>query len=215
MMKSIFREPFNGLSHLIGALLSIIGLVALLRVAILYGTKAHITSFAIFGISLILLYTASSLYHLLKVPEKVQQILRNVDHMMIYILIAGSYTPFCILAIGGSTGRNLLICVWLIALVGVITTNFVLNVPRWIYTLIYVFMGWLIVTKTPLIINSIGISGFNWLLIGGILYSVGAVIYALKRPKFASNFIGFHEIFHIFIMAGSFCHYWTVITKLI
>jgi len=214
-MKSIFREPFNGLSHLIGALLSVVGLVALLRLAILYGTTAHIISFAIFGASLILLYTASSLYHLLKVPEKVQQILRNIDHMMIYILIAGSYTPFCILAIGGSTGRNLLIIVWTIAILGVITTNFVLKVPRWFYTLIYVFMGWLIVAKTPLIINSIGRSGFNWLLVGGILYSVGAIIYALKRPKFTSMFIGFHEIFHIFIMAGSFCHYWAVATKLI
>jgi hemolysin III len=213
-MKKVFREPFNGISHLIGAILSTWGLVALLKRANLYGTSSHIIAFAIFGASLIMLYTTSAIYHLVNASEEVINILRHLDHMMIYILIAGTYTPFCVIAFG-SKGTSILIAIWVLAIIGVVTTGFWLNAPRWFYTLIYLVMGWLIVVKTPLTIRTIGMSGFGLLLAGGILYSIGAFIYATKRPKIASSVLGFHEIFHLFIMAGSFCHYWAALTKLI
>lgn len=203
-----FKEPFNGFSHLIGALLSIVGLVLLMYYSITLGTPVHIASFAIYGASLILLYSASAIYHLLTVSKKATKILRYIDHMMIYILIAGTYTPICTLALPDILGKVLLICIWTIAVIGIITTRLWLNAPRWLSTLIYVLMGWFAIIAIPPLINSVSLSGFGWLLAGGIIYSVGAIIYGTKWPNLSSKVLGFHEIFHLFILAGSFCHFW-------
>ncbi|CEO89325.1 MAG TPA: hemolysin III family protein [Syntrophaceticus sp.] len=203
------REPFNGFSHLFGAVLSVAGLGLLIRRALNYGSVLYLVAFIIFGISLILLYTASALYHLLLISEQVTKVLRYIDHMMIYILIAGTYTPICLISLRGVQGKILLISIWVLAVAGVIVTGFWLNAPRYLSTLIYAVMGWLIIVTLPQLLTALTVPGFAWLLIGGVFYTIGAIIYGLKRPNLPSG-LGFHEIFHLFIIAGSICHYWVI-----
>ena len=210
-MKCKIREPFNGFSHLLGALLSIAGLIFLIKRALEFQSVSYLVSFIIFGISLILLYTASALYHLLQVSERVTKALRYIDHMMIYVLIAGTYTPICLISLQGKQGTILLISIWGIAIIGMIIKAFWLNAPRYVSTLIYGVMGWIVVITLPNLIPSLTLPGFGWMLAGGIFYTIGAVIYGLKWPNFSSKIIGFHEIFHLFILAGSFSHYWLIL----
>ncbi|WP_027623107.1 PAQR family membrane homeostasis protein TrhA [Clostridium lundense] len=210
MLKK-FRDPISGFTHLIGAFLSFIGLVLLLKLSIYKDSSWAIIAFSIFGISLILLYSASSTYHIARVSQKVINILRRIDHSMIYILIAGTYTPICLLALKGTLGITLFTIVWILAFTGVMFKMFWFNCPRVLSTLFYIIMGWLVVFFIVPIIKAISIKGFVWLLIGGIFYTVGGIIYALKWPKINSKLFGFHEIFHIFVMLGSLCHYYLMV----
>jgi channel protein, hemolysin III family len=201
------RDPVSGLTHLFGMFLSIAGLVLLVVYAALTGTAWHIVSFSIFGASLILLYAASAFYHLLPVPEKWQKILQRIDHMMIYVLIAGTYTPICLVPLRGAWGWSLFGVIWGCAVLGVVAQSFN-KAPRWLYTLIYVIMGWLVVVAFWPLIQQVQFHGIVWLVTGGIFYSIGAVIYATKWPFKDAKWFGFHEIFHLFVIAGSFCHFW-------
>jgi len=207
-MKMKVRDPFSGFSHLAGAILSVAGLCLLIRYASMNGTVWHIVSFSIFGASLILLYTASSIYHLLSVSEKSTRVLRKIDHMMIYILIAGTYTPVCLIPLRGGWGWSLLISIWGIAMIGIILKVLWFNAPRWLYTLFYLLMGWLIVIAFVPLVRTMPIAAMLWLIAGGLLYTVGAVIYGTKWPKLKSKVFGFHEMFHVFVLYGSFCHFW-------
>lgn len=207
-MRSKLKEPINGLTHLIGALFSIAGLVLLVYFAAIKGTVWHVVSFSIFGASLILLYTSSTLYHWLPLSERGTKIFRRIDHIMIFILIAGTYTPVCLVSLRGGWGWSLFGVVWGIAVAGIVLKMFWLQAPRWLYILVYVFMGWLAIIALLPLIRSIPLDGLGWLLIGGIFYSVGALIYGLKRPNIIPGWFGFHEIFHILTMAGSFSHFW-------
>ena len=206
-IKFKLRDPISGLTHLLGAILSIVALILLVYYSVKHATVWHIVAFSIFGASLILLYTASSLYHLLPLSEKGVTILRKIDHMMIFVLIAGTYTPICLVALRGPWGWSLLSIIWLIAIAGIILKGFWFNIPRWLSTLIYALMGWLAVTVLDPLIKTIPLGGFIWLIVGGLLYTIGAVIYGLKWPNITSKFLGFHEIFHIFVMMGSFSHF--------
>jgi len=203
-----FKDPVSGFTHLGGALLSIAGLVILIRYAARFATVKHIVTFAIFGAALILLYTASAVYHLLKVPEKINTLLRRIDHMMIYVLIAGTYTPICVIGLTGAWGLSMLITVWVLAALGIIMTVFWFGAPRWLTTAVYLLMGWLVVIAFYPLIHSLPIGGITWLAVGGLLYSVGAVVYGFKWPKINSRWFGFHEIFHLFVIAGSLGHFW-------
>ncbi len=207
-MKMKVRDPFSGFSHLAGAILSVAGLCLLVRYASVNGTVWHIVSFSIFGASLILLYTASSIYHLLSVSEKSIRVLRKIDHMMIYILIAGTYTPVCLIPLRGGWGWSLLISIWSIAMAGIVLKVLWFNAPRWLYTLFYLLMGWLIVIAFVPLVRTMPIAAMLWLIAGGLLYTVGAVIYGTKWPKLKSKVFGFHEMFHVFVLYGSFCHFW-------
>ncbi|HYF81591.1 MAG TPA: hemolysin III family protein [Clostridia bacterium] len=202
------KDPVSGFSHLVGAILSAIGLYYLVRYAAANGTVWHIVSFSIFGTSLILLYTASTLYHLLVVSERGSVILRKIDHMMIYVLIAGTYTPMCLIPLRGSWGWSILISIWGIAMVGIILKILWFNAPRWLYTLFYLVMGWLIVIAFAPLVRTMPVGAMLWLVAGGLLYTVGAIIYGTKWPRFKSKVFGFHEVFHIFVLYGSFCHFW-------
>ena len=206
-IKFKLRDPISGLTHLLGAILSIVALILLVYYSVKHATVWHIVAFSIFGASLILLYTASSLYHLLPLSEKGVTILRKIDHMMIFVLIAGTYTPICLVALRGPWGWSLLSIIWGIAIAGIILKGFWFNIPRWLSTLIYALMGWLAVTVLYPLIKTIPLGGFIWLIVGGLLYTIGAVIYGLKWPNITSKFLGFHEIFHIFVMMGSFSHF--------
>jgi hemolysin III len=206
-VKLKVKDPVSGFTHLAGALLSVTGLVVLIYVAARKGTPWHIVSFAVFGASLILLYTASTLYHLLPLSEKGTWTLRKVDHMMIYVLIAGTYTPICLVVLRGIWGWSILGCIWALALLGIIMKIFWLNAPRWLSTLFYLSMGWLIIIAFPPLLETVPLRGIYWLAAGGILYTAGAVIYGIKKPNIVKGF-GFHEIFHLFVMGGSFHHFW-------
>lgn len=209
------KDPVSGFSHLFGAVLSIAGLVLLIVFATMFGEGAwDIVSFTIFGTGLLLLYTFSSLYHLLKVGETATRVFRKFDHIMIYILIASSYTPICLGPLRGAWGWSIFGVVWGLAIIGIILSAVWINAPRWLTTILYLAMGWaVIIAIYPMItiFKSLGaLSSLAWLLAGGIFYTIGAVIYGLKWPPLKNKYFGFHEIFHIFVMLGSLCHFWFV-----
>lgn len=203
------RDPFSGLSHLVGAVLAIVALILLVYNAA-YCTKIrHVVSFAIFGASLILLYTASALYHLLPLSQKGVRVFRRIDHMMIFVLIAGTYTPICLIPLRGAWGYSLLIGVWVMAVIGILFKIFKMEAQRWLSTLLYVVMGWLITIALWPLAKTISLEGVAWMVLGGFSYTIGAILYGTKwPPNIIPGWLGFHEIFHLFILAGSFCHFW-------
>ncbi len=220
-MKKI-KDPVSGFTHLVGAGLSIAGLVILIVSAAKKSNEVawDIVSCSIFGAGLILLYTFSSLYHLLNLKEKGTRVFRKFDHIMIYILIAASYTPICLGPLRGPWGWTIFGIVWGLAVLGTILTAVWLDAPRWLTTTIYILMGWTVIIAVYPMITIFsayekGMEGLLWLLLGGIFYTIGGLIYGLKWPPFKNKYIGFHEIFHIFVMLGSFCQYWFVLKYLI
>lgn len=210
-MFAKFREPVSGLTHLFGVGISILGLIILINYTLKLNNLAHISAFVVFGVSLILLYSASSVYHLTSASQKVIKVLRRIDHSMIYILIAGSYTPICLIALRGKLGLTILAIIWCLAIFGILVKNFWFNAPRWLSTFFYIFMGWLVIVAIfPLAKVLTGIA-LTWLVVGGISYTIGGIIYGLQLPKMKNKYFGSHEIFHIFVLIGSFCHYWLVL----
>lgn len=206
-MAKKLRDPVSGFTHLAGAIMSIIGTVVLVIYGTRQGTAIHITAFSIFGASLILLYTASTLYHLLPVSKKAISILRKIDHIMIYVLIAGTYTPLCLISLSGKLGLGLLISIWSLALIGITLKLVWFNAPRWLYTGFYLIMGWLAVIAIFPMAKKIPSLGIWLILTGGISYTLGAIIYGTKWPGKNAKIFGFHEIFHMFVMIGSLLHY--------
>ena len=193
-MKKV-KDPVSGFSHLLGAIASIVGLVFLIIWAAKYGEGAwDVVSFTIFGVSMFLLYVCSANYHLFNVGEKATRVLRKLDHIMIYILIAGTYTPICLGPLRGGWGWSIFGVVWGIALLGVFLTIFYLKAPRWITTGLYLAMGWLVVIATYPMIVTFSQAGMLyslwWLLAGGLLYTIGAIIYALKWPPLKNKYFG-------------------------
>ena len=170
-------------------------------------TAVDITAVIIFGVSLVLLYSASATYHLVVASDKVISFLRKIDHSMIFILIAGSYTPFCLIALNGIEGWITFGIVSGIAICGVVFKMVWFNCPRWLSTSVYIGMGWISVFIVIPLYKSIALGGILLLLAGGISYTIGAIIYGLKPKALKFKNLGFHEIFHIFILIGSLCHY--------
>ena len=204
------KEPANALSHMIGAVLSVLGLILLVYKGATRGSARHVVAFAVYGGSLVLLYSASTIYHSLRVSERWTRILRKIDHSMIYVLIAGSYTPLCLIALQGAWRWGLIASIWVLTTLGIVLKVLWLDAPRWLSTLLYLIMGWLAVVAFGPLARSITWTGVIWLLVGGILYSVGAVIYGTKWPKISSKVFGFHEIFHLFVLGGSAVHFWVM-----
>ncbi|SDL07489.1 hemolysin III [Maridesulfovibrio ferrireducens] len=209
-MLRYIRDPMNGLTHFIGFCLAIVGLKMLLDISIDPTNVMHVVTFSVFGVGMILLYLASTLYHWLPLSEKGIRYLRKIDHSMIFIYIAATYTPICLIGLKGVWGWSIFGCVWAMAVGGIITKFFWLHAPRWLSTGFYLAMGWAAIIAIWPLIQALQIGALLWLLAGGILYSIGAVIYALKRPDPWPGILGFHEIFHLFVMAGSFCHFWVM-----
>ncbi|MBQ3163781.1 MAG: hemolysin III family protein [Lachnospiraceae bacterium] len=207
-MQVTIREPGSAITHFIAWLLAVIAASPLIIKA---GDSSSLAAMAmiIFSASMILLYGASTAYHSVAVSDKVLKIYRKIDHMMIFILIAGSYTPVCLIVLGGKIGYTLLAFVWGIAIVGMTVKAFWITCPKWFSSAIYIAMGWTCVLVFGTLWDTLAHAAFAWLLAGGIIYTIGGVIYALKLPLFNSihkNF-GSHEIFHLFVMGGSICHF--------
>lgn len=206
------KDPVSGISHLVGAVLSLIGTIILLYSAYKQNDLTKIVSFFIFGGSMFFLYTSSALYHLFgHSPEEVD-VFRKIDHAMIYILIAGTYTPFCLIALKGFWGILILLIIGTLAIAGISTVffkSFWTKVPRWFATGLYMAMGLVIVFFIYPLFQSTNIQTVIWLLIGGVFYLIGAVIYAMKKPNLSKDF-GFHELFHIFVLLGTISHFWAI-----
>lgn len=199
------REPFCGLSHGLGIVLSIIGAITLLVVS--RGRPWHTASFAIYGATLIALYTSSTLYHSLDVPPRQEDKLMRLDHSAIYGLIAGSYTPICLVALRGAWGWGLLLFVYALAAVGITTTLRWKSAPDWLRVALYVLMGWASIVAFGPLRTALSPQGFAWLVGGGLVYSVGTVIFALDRPHLWPGKFSAHDLWHLFVLGGSACHF--------
>ena len=210
--KFFLKDPGSAITHFIAVSLVLIAAIPLLIKAAREPDHLHIIALSVFILSMMLLYMASTIYHSLDISDKANRRLRKVDHMMIFVLIAGSYTPICLLALKGNTGKFLCILVWAVALVGILIKALWINCPKWFSSVIYIGMGWLCVLAFSQIFHALSRPAFGWLLAGGIIYTIGGIIYALKVPLFNArhkNF-GSHEIFHLFVMGGSACHFVTM-----
>ncbi len=209
--KKRLREPVNGLTHVAGGVLAAVGLSVLLATAASAGRLDQAVAFGVFGVSLISLYTASALYHLLPLSPSGVARLRRLDHMTIFILIAGTYTPFCLLALDGAWRWGLLALIWSLALCGVMLKLLWMDAPRWLSVALYLAMGWVAVIAAPALFRAVPAGGMAWVLAGGLTYSAGAAVYGLKRPNPVPGVFGFHEVWHLFVIAGSACHFWAVL----
>ena len=209
------RDYMSGLTHCVGAVLSFIGLIVLICFASIWGDVYDIISFTIFGLGLLLVYLFSTLYHWLNISEKGIQLLKKFDHMMIYVLIAASYTPVCLGPLRGPYGWTIFGIVWFLAVLGVILSSIWISAPRALTTTLYILMGWIALFVIKPIITVFSNAGLLyslwWLVIGGVFYTIGGIIYGLKIPKSGFKKFGFHEIFHIFVMLGSLCQYWFIL----
>ncbi len=206
-----FKDPVSGLTHLAGMAMGVVGLVYLLSVG---GTGIVTAPVAIYGVSLVLLYAASSTYHLLHVSPAVRARLRLLDHSMVSVFIAGSYTPFCLIGLQGSIGTAVLVAIWSMAALSLIKSFLWINSPRWVTAGIFVAMGWLVVVAAVPLAEAVSLDVFLLILGGGLAYTVGAAIYAKKWPNPWPPTFGFHEIWHLFVMLGSGLHY-VAILKLV
>ena len=213
-MKYILKDKFSGLSHLAGALVGIVVLVVFVSRASASGDPWRIISSVIFGSALILLYSSSAVYHLSPVSPEAKKILRRIDHTMIFVFIAGSYTPYCLVTLRGTWGWIIFGIVWSLTIAGFFVKLFWLHAGRWLSTALYLIMGWVAIIAAYPLVKSLPAAGSFWLLARGIFYSVGAVVYALKRPDPIPNVFGFHEIWHVFVLLGSFSHVLSVATVL-
>lgn len=205
------KDPGSAITHFIAMLMATIAATPLLVKAM---SKGKVTTICclIFIASMILLYGASTIYHSFDKGQRINTILKKLDHAMIFVLIAGSYTPICLLAIGGAIGTTLMGIVWAVGMVGIMFKLCWVTCPKWLSSVIYIAMGWLCLLAISPIRNTMTKEAILWLMLGGVIYTVGGVLYAIKTPaviRFNNKhkLFGTHEIFHLFVMAGSVCHF--------
>ncbi len=208
MLKTL-REPVNGLTHFFTAIAAVGGLIALLVIG--WGNPGKAVSLAVYGVSVILLFAASATYHMVKARPRVIEILRKFDHSAIYLLIAGTYTPICFNMFTGFWQWGMLTIVWSLALIGIGVKIFIIKAPRWLSAGVYVLMGWLCIIALKEMLTVLPVGALTWLAIGGIIYTIGAVIYITKIFDFVPGKFGFHEVWHIFVILGALAHFIAVL----
>jgi len=208
MFKKL-REPVNSLTHWGGAILALAGLIALIIVG--WGTPAKVVSLIIYGASLIFLFSASATYHMVRVKEKALEIFRKIDHSAIFCLIAGTYTPFCINAFTGFWKWGMLTIIWSLAVIGIGVKAVIIRVPRWLNAGIYLAMSWLVVAAGGQLLAALPAWILTWLIVGGVIYTIGAVVYITKIFNFKPGIFGFHEVWHIFVLLAAAAHFVAVL----
>ena len=204
MLKKL-REPFNGLTHFFAAIAALVGLIILLILS--RGSFSKALALTIYGLSLVLLFGASATYHMVKARPQVVQILRKMDHSAIFLLIAGTYTPFCAIMFEGFWKWGMLAIIWSLALIGITIKIFIINSPRWLNAGIYILMGWLCIAAIGEMLRVLPLWALTWLLIGGVTYTLGAVVYVTKTMNFWPGKFGFHEVWHIFVILAALAHF--------
>ncbi len=204
-LRSTFKDPISGLTHLASALAALVGGVVLIQV----GPAEALARLALlaYGLSLVLLFAASSTYHLVKTSPARELRLRKLDHTAIFLLIAGTYSPVCVIILTGAWRWGLLSAIWLLATVGIVSKLFYMRAPRWVSVGIYLVMGWLGVVSLGPLLQVLPWPAFLWLLGGGLLYSAGAIVYGTRRLDFFPGTFGFHEVWHLFVTAASAAHF--------
>lgn len=209
MMQITIREPGSAITHFIAMMLAVFASTPLLIKTAVSDSSVAFTAMVIFMLSMISLYGASALYHSVVVKERMLRIFRKIDHMMIFVLIAGSYTPVCLIVLDKDSGYMLFGIVWTIAVVGMVIKAVWITCPKWFSSILYIAMGWVCLGVFGPLWHTLPHSAFLWLLAGGVIYTAGGIIYALKLPVFNSRhrYFGSHEIFHLFVMGGSICHF--------
>jgi hemolysin III len=215
MLSEKLRDPISGLTHLGAAIASAFGLLALIIIG--WGNTARVISLVVYGVSLITMFAASAAYHMTISTPKVIEILRKIDHSAIYLLIAGTYTPFCINAFSGFWKWGLLIIIWSLALIGVGVKIFIIRAPRWVNAGVYILMGWLCIAAIQQMLIGLPMTALIWLIIGGVTYTLGAVVYITKILDFKPGWFGFHEVWHIFVMLAAAAHFiavWATVAPL-
>jgi hemolysin III len=208
MLKKL-REPVNSLTHWGGAILALIGLIVLLIVG--WSTPAKIISLTIYGISQIAKFSASATYHMVRVKDKALEIFRKIDHSAIFLLIAGTYTPFCVNAFDGFWKWGMLSIIWSLAVIGITVKVFYIRAPRWLNAGIYLVMGWLCLAAVGQMLAALPVWVTVWLIAGGVIYSLGAIVYITKIFNFKPGVFGFHEMWHIFVMLAAAAHFVAVL----
>lgn len=209
-LKKIIREPVNSLTHAFGAVASVVALGFMLYFSISIHSVSAIWASSVFGFGMILLYAASAIYHWSMGSESRILKLKKFDHISIFILIAGTYTPYCLLALENPLCWILFGIIWGIAFAGLFIKLYWITAPRFLSTAIYLAMGWMAVAIFPFMKDEFGIDGFLWLAYGGVSYTVGAIIYAIKKTDPVPGVLGFHEIWHLFVLGGTYCHFWSI-----
>ena len=204
-LSTKLREPVSGLIHLVSAALALIGLVVLVIAG--RGDALRVFSLVVYGLSLVTLFTASTVYHLVRNPDADNSKLRKFDHAAIYLLIAGTYTPICLNFFSGFLQWGFLAFIWLFALAGVVVKLFVIKAPRWVTAGIYLVMGWMALLVIKPMLDTIPVAGLLWMLAGGLLYTIGAVIYITKKLDFVPGVFGFYEVWHVFVTLAAACHF--------
>lgn len=200
----------SGLTHVIGAILSVVGFILLIQKSMDPFDPWKVAAFSVFGSGLFLLYTASTLYHWIPVSGRTESILKRFDHMMIYVLIASTYTPICLIPLRGPLGWSLFGVIWGLALFGMLWKLFQFKFPNWFSTVYYVFMGWISVVAIWPLIQALEIGATVWLFAGGIFYTIGVIFYSLDKQESPRRGFGYHEVWHLFVMAGSASHFWVM-----
>lgn len=208
-MTITIREPGSAITHLLAAFMTMMGATPLLIHAVLSGNAKMFVAMVVFVSSMLLLYTASTVYHSVNLGGKLLTFFRKIDHMMIFVLIAGSYTPICLLVLEPKSGRILLVLVWGLAVLGMCIKAIWITCPKWFSSIIYISMGWTCLGVFGQLMNRLAAREFGLLVAGGVFYTVGGIIYALKFPVFGGKYkyFGEHELFHVFVMLGSACHF--------
>ncbi|MDO5563046.1 MAG: hemolysin III family protein [Synergistaceae bacterium] len=206
------REITSSITHLAAAALALLGTIWLTVRAVRHGDASRLISELVFGVSMVFLYSMSTAYHWIdEAKERAKLAMRRIDHIAIFVLIAGTYTPVCVLTLGGPVGYFLLAAVWGVALIGLFIKIFWMDAPQWLSCGLYVAMGWLIVCDVVPLFRSLPAGGLVWLIAGGVIYTIGAFIYGLKKPNLKISWFGSHELFHLFVIGGSVCHFVTVL----
>lgn len=204
-LNTRFRQPVSGLTHLFTAIAALAG--GIILVIIGGGPPGKTAALTVYSLSLVLLFGCSAAYHLIRTGPKGVVLLRKLDHTAIYLLIAGSYTPICWLKLAGFWKWGLLAVIWTLAFIGIGVKIFIIKAPRWVTAGVYVVMGWLAVLAIRPILAALSYGALFWLAAGGIIYTLGAVIYILKKPDFAPGVFGFHELWHVFVILAAAAHY--------
>jgi hemolysin III len=208
-------DLFSALSHMVGTGLSIAALVILVVSAAVNGTVWHVVSFSIYGGSMVLLYLTSTLYHWFPYPSAVKDVFRRLDHSMIYLLIAATYTPVCLVPLRGGWGWSLFGVIWALAIWGIVVKAAWLKIPRILSSLSYIFMGWLAVIAFVPLIKTVPWQGLLWLVGGGALYTIGTIFYGRDKKHPSKNWFNYHDLFHLFIIGASFCHFWFMLNYIL
>jgi len=199
------RDPAGGLMHLGAAVAAVFGLAALLFIG--RSNLVKEVSLLVYGVALILMFSASTAYHLIKARPPVTQVLRKLDHSAIYLLIAGTYTPICLHFFTGFWQWGVVAIIWLMAIVGIVIKLFVIRAPRWLSAGVYLAMGWLCLMGIQVMLAAMPVGALVWLLLGGILFSVGSIVYVVEKPNFYPGVFGFHEVWHVFVILGCLSHF--------